>query len=63
MLATVVTPPVYFSCWLKEAGTEASSRTLTLANQDIYNTLAVVMDFLPEIWRQGATGTTVNFLK
>ena len=63
MLATVVTPPVYFSCWLKEAGTEASSRTLTLANQDIYNTLAVVMDFLPENWRQGAPGTTVNFLK
>ena len=63
MLATVVTPPVYFEKWLNEAGTEASSRTLTLANQDIYNTLAVVIDFLPEIWRQGATGTTVNFLK
>ena len=63
MLATVVTPPVYFEKWLNEAGTEASSRTLTLANQDIYNTLAVVIAFLPEIWRQGATGTTINFLK
>ena len=61
MLATDVTA---FSClreWLNRAGTKASSRTLTVANQDIYN--YIIIYSLPDHWKQGATGTTVNFLK
>ena len=63
MLATDVSENYCLDNWLKNAGTEASSRTLTVANQDIYNTMSADPKILPEIWRQGATGTTVNFLK
>ena len=64
MLATNINVEQCLHYWLDNAGTEAASRSLTLANQDIYNTLST-MDFLklPDIWKQGATGTTVNFLK
>ena len=61
MLATDVTAFRCLRGWLDRAGTEASSRTLTVANQDIYNYKIIYS--LPDHWKQGATGTTVNFLK
>ncbi len=61
MLATNVSAANCLYDWLYNAGTEASTRTLTLANQDIYNTLSTNAVYLPDIWKQGAAGTTVNF--
>ena len=43
------------------AGTNATSRTLILANQDIYNTLSANAIYLPDNWKQGTEGTTMNF--
>ena len=40
------------------AGSGANSRTLTLANQDVYNS---IVGTLPDNWKKGATGTTVTF--
>ena len=61
MLATNVSASDCFDYWLDYAGTEASTRTLTLANQDAYNTLSTKANCLPNYWKQGAEGTTVNF--
>ncbi len=61
MLATDVSATYCLYNWLLNAGTSATSRTLTLANQDIYNTLSADADYLPDNWKQGAAGTTVNF--
>ncbi len=61
MLATGVNATNCLSDWLYNAGTAATSRTLTLANQDIYNTLSTQANYLPDNWKQGAAGTTVNF--
>ena len=61
MLATNVGAEGCLESWLYNAGTSATSRTLTLANQDIYNTLSTNAVYLPDNWKQGAAGTTVNF--
>lgn len=44
--------------WLYEAGTDASSRTLKVQDEDAYNALVTTGD-LPEIWKKGATNTKV----
>lgn len=47
--------------WLKKAGTDGSSRTLKVQDEDAYNAL-VDKDYLPAlhaIWKIGAAGTTV----
>ena len=61
MLATNVGAEGCLGSWLDNAGTEASTRTLTLANQEIYNTISANQSYLPDNWKQGATGTTVIF--
>ena len=43
--------------WLSGAGDEAATRTLTVANQDAYNT---IKDNLPREWKIGADNTTVK---
>ena len=45
--------------WLDGAGTEASSRTLKVRDEAAYNAL-VNKGWLPEIWKKGATNTTVK---
>ncbi|MGM9841404.1 MAG: leucine-rich repeat protein, partial [Candidatus Limisoma sp.] len=58
MLATKVSSLICLSNWLTDSGTDASSRTLTLANTQAYTD---VESYLPDNWKQGAEGTTVNF--
>ena len=58
MLATNNITRVSIQDWLKDAGKEAYTRSLTLANSQSYND---VLSWLPDNWKQGATGTTVNF--
>ena len=53
MLATDVSDSYCLEGWLDNAGTSATSRTLTLANQDIYNTLSANADNLPDNWKSG----------
>ena len=53
MLATNVSATDYLVGWLYNAGTEVSTRTLTLANQDIYNTLSADAFYLPDNWKSG----------
>ena len=70
MLATDVRASDCLFDWLYDAGTDATSRTLTVASQEAYNTIVntkfhdyvSVSDIpaLPEIWKIGATGTTVK---
>lgn len=49
-----------FYYWLSDgAGSLASTRVLTLANEDVYNDLACW--YLPRIWQKGYPGTTVQF--
>lgn len=49
--------------WLtNNAGTGASSRTLTLANESIYNTISTTEYYLPDNWKKGAEGTTVVYI-
>ena len=70
MLATDVIASDCLFDWLYDAGTDATSRTLTVASQDAYNTIVntkfydyvSVSDIpaLPEIWKIGAPNTTVK---
>lgn len=53
MLATDVSATNCLSNWLYNAGTNASSRTLTLANPGIYNTLSNYGFYLPDNWKSG----------
>ena len=51
-----------FKCcgnWLDGAGTNATSRTLKVKDEDAYNAL-VDNSYLSAIWKKGATGTTVD---
>ena len=51
-----------FNCcgnWLDGAGTNATSRTLKVKDEDAYNAL-VDNSYLSAIWKKGATGTTVD---
>ena len=48
-----------FHQWLENAGTDGSiTRTLKVQDEDAYNALVTTGD-LPEIWKKGATNTTV----
>ena len=58
MLATNVSAPRCLENWLKDAGTNARSRTLTVADSEAYGK---VESYLPDNWKQGAEGTTVKF--
>ncbi|MDY5356459.1 MAG: hypothetical protein SPG52_00745 [Candidatus Cryptobacteroides sp.] len=58
MLATNVSAPRCLENWLKDAGTNARSRTLTVADSEAYGK---VESYLPNYWKQGAEGTTVKF--
>ena len=46
--------------WLYNAGTDATSRTLILTDQDAYKALANNPDYLPDNWKIGSKGTTVQ---
>ena len=52
--------------WLFAAGTDATSRTLTLANESIYNTLSTLSTdqyYLPDNWKKDVEGgATVIFI-
>ena len=45
--------------WLYDAGTDASSRTLKVQDEAAYKALVSKTTYLPEIWKKGATNTTV----
>ena len=47
-----------FNIWLYNAGTDATSRTLTLADDVAYNAL---VSSLPDNWKKWAAGTTVEY--
>ena len=52
-----------FNCcgnWLEGAGTNATSRTLKVTDVDAYKALENNKAYLPDIWKKGATGTTVD---
>lgn len=59
MLATDVTGTKCLTDWLYDAGKDARTRTLTLASQDVYNTL-VTQGYLPDIWKNLEGGATLN---
>ena len=50
MLATDVSATNCLSNWLYNAGTQASSRTLTVADSEAYSTLE---SYLPDNWKAG----------
>ena len=58
MLATDVSASGCLDSWLMDAGTSATSRTLTVASDAAYTGREST---LPDIWKSGATGTTVTF--
>ena len=46
--------------WLISAGTDNSvTRTLIVKDEDAYKALENKTAYLPDIWKKGATGTTV----
>ena len=49
--------------WLNNAGTSAQSRMLKLKNEDVYNSIMYMDEYslLPDIWKSGASGTTIIF--
>ena len=62
MLATDVSATGCLSYWLTNAGTSATSRTLTLDNSTVYGIINITTNYLPDNWKQGAAGTTINYL-
>ena len=64
MLATDVSGIFCLYNWLYDAGTSATSRTLNLKKQSVYNTIISKPDtwyYLPDNWKQGADGTTIQY--
>lgn len=59
MLATDISAENCLKLWLNYSGDGVASRTLKLANQNIYDTINTY--YLPDNWKQGAVGTTVQF--
>ena len=50
-----------FSEWLKDAGTkEGISRTLIVKDEAAYKALANEFSYLPDNWKIGSEGTTVQ---
>ena len=62
MLATDVSAMGCLNYWLTNAGTSATSRTLTLVISTVYGTIDTTANYLPDNWEQGAAGTTINYL-
>ena len=60
MLATDVSASDCLYDWITDAGTGATSRALTVTSQTAYD---AIVGNLPEIWKQGASGTTVIYNK
>ena len=58
MLATDVVANQCLYDWLTNAGTSADSRTLTVANDDVYNTM-ITKSYLPDNWKSGSA--TINY--
>ena len=65
MLAEDVNAETCLYLWLENAGTSAQSRTLKLKNETVYNTIINTTYYnypaLPDIWKSGASGTTIIF--
>ena len=65
MLAEDVNAETCLYLWLENAGTSAQSRTLKLKNATVYNTIINTTYYerpaLPDIWKSGASGTTIIF--
>ncbi|MGN0200451.1 MAG: fimbrillin family protein [Candidatus Cryptobacteroides sp.] len=61
MLATDVSGDQCLDNWLTDAGTSASTRTLTLASETVYNTLAGNSYYLPDNWKNVDGGAKVIF--
>ena len=64
MLSTDVSGIFCLYNWLSGAGTSATSRTLNLKKQSVYNTIISKPDtwyYLPDNWKQGADGTTIQY--
>ena len=58
MLATNVSAPRCLENWLKDAGTNARSRTLTVADSEAYGK---VESYLPDNWKSGQA--TIKYAK
>lgn len=58
MIATDVSANRCLENWLMDAGTDATSRTLTVASEDAYNS---IVGNLPDNWKKDASGTAVSF--
>ena len=51
-----------FNYWLNRAGTnDGITRTLIVKDEAAYNALETNSDYLPAIWKKGATNTTVEY--
>ena len=51
-----------FNYWLNRAGTnDGITRTLIVKDEAAYNALETNSDYLPAIWKKGATNTTVKY--
>ena len=53
------TDPYFY--WLKDAGTSAKSRKLTVLDEAAYKALEKNSDYLSAKWKKGATNTTVEY--
>lgn len=53
----------YYSCfyWLKDAGTSAKSRKLTVLDEAAYKALETNSDYLSAKWKKGAANATVEY--
>ena len=54
MLATDVSASICLYNWLNNAGTSATSRTLTVANKNVYDSMAANTYYLPDNWKSGS---------
>ena len=53
MLATEVSASNCLDNWLYNAGISATSRTLTLENDDVYYAISANSMYLPDNWKSG----------
>ena len=65
MLATDVSASDCLYNWITDTGTGATSRTLKVANETVYNTIVNTKYYnnpaLPDNWKKDASGTTVIY--
>lgn len=60
MLATDYSATYCLNYWLTNAGTNAASRTLKLASEDVYNEIKDKTNWLPEEWQDDQVNITYN---